>query len=53
MVTYNDIMNLNARDVALIEDAGKKTRELHELLRKLHTQKVWYGQIRHTRVPPR
>ena len=28
-----------------------KIKQLHEVLGKMHNQKIWYGQVHHTGVP--
>lgn len=44
-MSYNKNFELDIDDIALIEDALRKmpmTKEIHELLGKIHNQKVWY-----------
>lgn len=33
------------------EQLEGKIKQLHELLGKIHNQKIWYGQVHHTGVP--
>lgn len=42
--------NLNAGDGNTAENDAK-IREYHEVLGKLHNQKIWYGQTHQTGIP--
>lgn len=44
-MSYNKNFELDIKDIALIETALRKmpmTKEVHELLGKIHNQKNWY-----------
>ncbi len=34
-----------------VQQFEDKIKELHQLLGKIHNQKIWYGQVHHTGVP--
>lgn len=34
-----------------MQSCEDRIRKLHELLGKIHNQKIWYGQAHHTGVP--
>lgn len=42
--------NLVGGGAATVENE-QKIRQYHEVLGKLHNQKIWYGQMHHTGVP--
>lgn len=45
------IQTMDESGSGTVQNLGDTIRRLHQVLGKLHNQKIWYGQVRQTGVP--